>query len=87
MPIAGFVRLRKHQFGRQPSFNTKVAATRAYPFSGVPTVDLTWTDPEIDVGSRDLVAAPYRGAPDITADPVEFRFAPAPFTASFSSRA
>lgn len=68
MPIAGFVRLRKHQFGRQPSFNTKVAATRAYPFSGVPTVDLTWTDPEIDTGSRDIVAAPYRGAPDITAD-------------------
>jgi hypothetical protein len=31
-PIQGFVRLRKHQFGRQGVFGTKVAATRAYPF-------------------------------------------------------
>jgi hypothetical protein len=67
MPIAGFTRLRKHQFGRQAVFGTKVAATRAYPFSGTPSVELNWTDPDIDVGSRDVVAAPYRGAPDLTA--------------------
>lgn len=67
MAIAGFVRLRKHQFGRQTDFGTPVAATRAYPFKGVPDVNLNWTDPEIDVGSRDVVAAPYRAAPDITA--------------------
>jgi len=67
MPIAGFTRLRKHQFGRQADFGTKVAATRAYPFSGTPSVDLTWTDPEIDTGSRDPVAVPYRGAPELTA--------------------
>lgn len=67
MPIQGFVRLRKHQFGRQAVFGTKVAATRAYPFSGTPSVDLQWTDPEIDEGSRDPVAAPYRGAPELTA--------------------
>jgi hypothetical protein len=67
MPIQGFVRLRKHQFGRQAAFGTKVAATRAYPFSGTPSVDLQWTDPEIDAGSRDPVAAPYRGASDLTA--------------------
>jgi len=66
-PIAGFVRLRKHQFGRQGSFGTPIAATRAYPFKGTPTVELNWTDPDIDVGSRDLVAPPYRAAPDITA--------------------
>ena len=66
-PIAGFTRLRKHQFGRQADFGTKVSATRAYPFSGVPTVELNWTDPEIDVGSRDPVAPPYRTAPDLTA--------------------
>lgn len=66
-PIAGFVRLRKHQFGRQAAFGTKVAATRAYPFSGTPSVELNWTDPEIDAGSRDIVAPPYRGAPDLTA--------------------
>jgi len=67
MPIAGFVRLRKHQFGRQPDFGTKVAATRAYPFSGVPSNELNWTDPDVDVGSRDPVAPPYRAAPDLTA--------------------
>jgi hypothetical protein len=67
MPIQGFTRLRKHQFARQPSFGNKVAATRAYPFSGTPSVDLAWTDPEIDAGSRDPVAAPYRGPEDLTA--------------------
>lgn len=60
-PIQGFVRLRKHQFGRQSAPGTAVPATRAYPLSGTPTVDLKWTDPEIDAGSRDPVAAPYRG--------------------------
>lgn len=67
MPIQGLVRLRKHQFGRQAAFGTKVAATRAYGFKGVPSTDLAWTDPDIDVGSRDPVAAPYRGAPNYTA--------------------
>ena len=67
MPIAGFVRLRKHQFGRQASFGTEVAATRAYPFGGVPSNELNWTDPTVDVGSLDPVAPPYRAAPDLTA--------------------
>ncbi len=58
MPIAGFVRLRKHQFGRQAAFGTKVAATRAYPFKGVPDVDLAWTDP----GHRRRLARPRRPA-------------------------
>jgi hypothetical protein len=72
MPVfQGFVRLRKHQFGRQAVLGTKVAATRAYPFSGVPDHDLTWTDPEVDAGSRDPVAPPYRGAADLTG-PLEF---------------
>lgn len=66
MAIQGFVRLRKHQFGRQSDFGTAVAATRAYPFSGVPDVNLNWTDPTVDVGSLDPVAPPYRAAPDIT---------------------
>jgi hypothetical protein len=67
MPIAGFVRLRKHQLGRQSVFGTKVPATRAYPFSGTPSVELNWTDPEVDTGSLDPTAAPYRAAPDLTA--------------------
>jgi hypothetical protein len=67
MPVAGLVRLRKHLFGRQSDHGTKVAATRAYPFRGVPEVELNWTDPEVDEGSLDPVAAPSRGAPDIGA--------------------
>jgi hypothetical protein len=67
VPIAGFTRLRKHQFGRQQVLGTKVAATRAYPFSGTPDVDLGWIDPEVDAGSRDPVPAPYRGASELTA--------------------
>jgi hypothetical protein len=67
MAIAGLVRLRKHSFGRQSVFGTKVAATRAYPLAGVPDPDLNWIDPEIDTGSIDITAAPYRGAPSLTA--------------------
>ncbi len=67
MPIQGFVRLRKHQFGRQQDFGTKVSATRAYPHQGTPDRDLAWTDPEIDAGSRDPVAAPFHGPSELTA--------------------
>ena len=63
----GLVKLRKHQFGRQTLFGTAVAAKRAYPFSGVPTVDLAWTDPEGDFGSVDLIAPPTRGPEELTA--------------------
>jgi hypothetical protein len=67
VPVAGLVRLRRHQFARQVSFGSKLPAVRAYPFSGTPDNNLNWTDPEIDVGSLDTVAAPYRTAPDLTA--------------------
>ena len=66
MPIQGFTRLRKHQFGRQSAFGTKVAAVRAYPYSGTPSPDLNWVDPEGDFGSLVDVAPPYRGAPNHT---------------------
>jgi hypothetical protein len=68
MPVAGLVRLRKHQFGRQDVFGTKVAPTRAYPFSGTPDVDLAWTDSEVDVGSIVTTIAPQRGAGTFTAN-------------------
>jgi hypothetical protein len=71
MPVQGIARLRKHQFGRQANIGNKVPATRAYGASGVPSVDLAWTDPEIDAGSRDPVAAPFRGPSELTA-PLEF---------------
>ena len=67
MPVQGLTRLRKHQFGRQAVHGTKVAATKAYGFTGVPTNELNWTDPEVDAGSRVVTAAPYRNAPDLTA--------------------
>ena len=63
MPIQGLVRYRKHQFGRQSVFGTKVAATRAYPFSGTPDVELNWTDPEVDTGSRVITIALHHEAP------------------------
>jgi hypothetical protein len=62
-PVAGLVRLRKHQFGRQADFGVKVNATRAYAFQGTPDVDLAWTDPEVDEGSIDPVSAPRRESP------------------------
>jgi hypothetical protein len=67
MPVAGQVRLRAHQFGRQAAVGTPVAAHRRYPFSGTPDVDLQWTDPEGDSGSLDPVAPPTRGAGTFTA--------------------
>ena len=67
MPVQGFVRLRKHQFGRQSAFGNAEPATRAYPFQGVPGVVLNWTDPEGDFGSLFPIAPPYRVAPDLTA--------------------
>jgi hypothetical protein len=70
MPVAatpGLLKLRKHQFGRQTTFGTPVAAVRAYPFSGVPDINLNWTNPDVDAGSLDPIAAPYREAEELTA--------------------
>jgi hypothetical protein len=67
MPVQGLVKLRRHLFARQALFGTKVPAVRAYGFSGTPDVDLQWTDPEVDAGSRDPVAPPTRGAAELTA--------------------
>ena len=64
MPVQGFTRFRRHQFGRQVGFNTPIAAKRAYPFKGVPTYGEPWLDPDVDVGSIDPVVAPYRGPGD-----------------------
>lgn len=63
MPVSlgGFVKNRRHQFGRQTDFGTAVAAKRAYVFKGVPDVDPEWTDVDADTGAIDPVAAPYRG--------------------------
>lgn len=67
MPAQGLVRLRRHQFGRQSVFGTKVAASKAYAFKGVPNIDPGWTDPEVDAGSLYPTVAPHRTAGDYTA--------------------
>jgi len=69
MPVSlqGFVKNRRHQFGRQASFGTRVAAKRAYAFKGVPSLNPNWVDPDVDVGSIDFVVAPHREAPSYTA--------------------
>lgn len=66
MPVQGFTRMRRHQFGRQSAFGTPVSATRAYPFKGVPAYGEPWIDPDVDVGSIDPVVVPYRGPGDYT---------------------
>lgn len=69
--VQGLVRFRKHQLGRQASFGTKVAAKRAYPWRGVPSVELNWTDPDVDAGSIYPVAPPDRTGDDLTFDPTD----------------
>lgn len=65
-PIQGFVRLRKHQLGKQSAIGTPVAATRIFPYRGNLGINLNWTDPDVDVGSIDPVLAPYRSGSEIT---------------------
>lgn len=66
MAIQGFIRNRKHQFARQLAFGSVVPATRAYGCKGTPSVDLKWTDPDVDTGSLDPVVDPTRDAPDLS---------------------
>jgi hypothetical protein len=51
-----------------------VPAVRRYAFRGVPVPNLNWTDPDVDTGSIDPVAAPFRGAPDLTGPLTDPRF-------------
>lgn len=66
MPIQGFTRFRKHQMGKQSSFGTPVAATRIFPYRGNLNIILNWTDPDVDVGSIDLVLPPFRKGTEVT---------------------
>lgn len=67
MPVVGFVPLRRHLFGRQAAFGDAAPGTRAYPFSGFPSMNLNWTEAEGDFGSIDPIAPPTLGIPDLTA--------------------
>lgn len=69
MPVslAGFVKNRRHQFAKESSFNTRLAAKRVYPFKGVPDVNPNWEDLDVDAGSIDVTVAPVRGVPTYVA--------------------
>lgn len=87
MTVAGLVKNRFHQFGRQVAMGTRHAAVARYPYKGTPTPDLGWTERDVDEGSIDPIAAPIRGAHDLTtqlADPaVEYNSLPLKFAAIF----
>lgn len=88
MPIQGFTRFRKRQWGYQGSnssvINTKATATRVIPWKGVPEINLNYTYPEQDEGSLHKIAAPYQTANDITSSisgPLNYNDAPYIFDA------
>ena len=62
----GFTRFRKIQVGKQSVIATAVAATRVLPYRSLVVYNPNRTDPDIDVGSLDLVLSPYITAPEVT---------------------
>jgi hypothetical protein len=67
MPIAGFVRFRKHQWGVSSSMSSNVAATRIMPFRGPVVVEPNRETPDVDTGSLDPVLASFLGPRDVSA--------------------
>lgn len=65
-PVAGSVRLRAFQTGKETTFKTTVAATRRYGWATVPVIDPHWTFPTADTGTIDQALAPYGTAQDLT---------------------
>lgn len=80
MPIQGFTRFRKWNFGKQSAHGTAVTATRAVGWRGVMEIDPNWTEQDdVDVGSIDPVLPAYRVGTDITArlaGPLTYRDVP-----------
>ena len=66
MAVQGFVRLRKHQFGKQTSFSSNASATRALPYRGAIVYDPQRELPDVDTGSIDPILAFFNGAASIT---------------------
>lgn len=66
MPTQGFVRLRKHQFGKQTTFASNTGATRALPYRGAIVYDPQREFPDVDEGSIDTILAPFNTAASIT---------------------
>jgi hypothetical protein len=68
MPIAGFIRFRKHQVGiaSTAAFASNVAATRILPYRGAIQIEPNRTTPDVDTGSLDPVLPSFFGALDVT---------------------
>jgi hypothetical protein len=62
MPIQGFRRFRKHQWGIQSSISSNAAASIALPLTGNINDDPQLAFPDVDTGTLDPTLAPYAGA-------------------------
>lgn len=69
MAIAGAVRLRKSQIGKQSVIQTAVATTRRVPWRGSIVVNPNRTDPDVDTGTLDPGIIPYPMAREVTWGP------------------
>ncbi len=81
MPIQGFRRFRKHQWGKQTSFSSNVAATRVIPWRGPIVVNPAREDPDVDTGSLDPILQPLNGPQENTSslEITAFAFDDAPY--------
>jgi hypothetical protein len=81
MPIQGFRRFRKHQWGKQSSFASNANATRVLPWRGPISVDPARENPDVDTGALDPIMQPLNGAKEITSslDITAFAFDDAPY--------
>lgn len=67
MPIQGFTRFRKWQFGKQSVHGTAVAASRALGWKGSMSINPNWTQQtDVDTGAIDPVLPAYRTYLDVT---------------------
>lgn len=66
MPIAGFIRFRKHQWGVTSSITSNVAATRILPWRGPIVVEPNRETPDVDTGSLDPMLASFLGPLDVS---------------------
>lgn len=81
MPIQGFRRYRKHQWGLQASFSSNTSATRVLPWRGPININPNREQPDVDTGSIDDILPPLSGAKENTAslDITAFAYDDAPY--------
>ena len=66
MPLQGFRRFRKHQWGKQSSFSSNTSASRVLPWRGPIVVDPARENPDVDTGSLDPILQPLNGPLEVT---------------------